>query len=170
MKFEELRARRARNERKPKYRDFTNINGTWQLGRKVDRVVVTIQYIMESLQKYRCDLVKCQILQKCDLNDRCTVRRFKLYTFYIYSLFFMIFSETSPELLENTRQSLECLSFSLQEQIALNPASTVFLLLSSTFAANTLVGMDLSTSALEIVFAASNLSFSPIQTTLVNQV
>ena len=49
MKFEELRARRARNERKPKYRDFTNINGTWQLGRREDRVVVTIQYIMESL-------------------------------------------------------------------------------------------------------------------------
>ena len=51
---------------------------------------------------HKCDLVKCQILQKCDLNDRCTVRRFKLYTFYIYSLFFMIFSKTSPELLENT--------------------------------------------------------------------
>ena len=47
---------------------------------------------------HKCDLVKCQILQKCNLNDRCTVKCFKLYTskgFNIYSLFTMIFSEKS---------------------------------------------------------------------------
>ena len=37
---------------------------------------------------HKCDLVKCQILQKCNLNDRCTVKCFKLYTskgFNIYT-------------------------------------------------------------------------------------
>ena len=46
IKFDEIAARRARDERKPKYRDFTNINGQ-QLQRRDKHIVVTIQYIME---------------------------------------------------------------------------------------------------------------------------
>ena len=48
IKFDEFRARRARNEQKPKFRDFTNINGP-KIGRKEERIIVTIQYIMENV-------------------------------------------------------------------------------------------------------------------------